>query len=66
MLHDRLGTVMSRAHGNTVLVEDRADIMRMNRTERKRYHAGFMGRRADDAQGVDGFQLSCRVLEEFV
>ena len=52
-LHHRLRAVMTGANGNAFLIQNRADVVRMNVVDHKRQHARLFSRRADDPHAFD-------------
>ncbi len=52
-LHHGLGTVMSGADGDALLVEDRADVVRVDVFDGERQHAALFRCRADDSYACD-------------
>src|SRR5437763_593686 len=53
VLHDGLRAVMACAYGDALLVEYRADIVRVHLVNHKREHARLLARVADDADALD-------------
>src|SRR5438270_10610038 len=58
--------MMAGANGDSVLIENRSDVVWMNAFERERDDARFVRGRSDDAQTVDFLQTTRRVREEFL
>ena len=46
-IHHRLGAMVAGAHGDSLPVQHRSDIVRMNPFHHEREHRGFLARRAD-------------------
>src|SRR6185295_135542 len=63
-IHDGHGAVMPGAHGHTLGIENRAEIVRVDTLERERDDCGLVGRRADDLQSRYPQQLTRRNFEQ--
>ena len=53
MLHDRLGTMVTRANCDPFLIQNRADVVRMYVVYNEREDTCLFARRADDADSLD-------------
>ena len=60
-LHYRHRAVMSGTYGNALLIENRADVVRMNVIDDERNDSGFLLSRADDSHRVDLGKLAGRI-----
>ena len=58
--------MVSGAHGDPFLIEDRSDVMRMNALEREGDDAGLLRCGSDDTQAVDLVQPRGRVMEKIL
>src|SRR5690606_1952755 len=63
-IHHRLSAMMTRAHGDAFVVEDRPDIVGMDIAEDETEDARLLARGADQAQAFDLFEARRAVGEE--
>src|SRR3954471_284148 len=63
-LHDWLRAMMSSTHSNPLLVENGADVMRMNLVEHEREHARFLMRSANYSDAFYSRKLFCRITQQ--
>src|ERR1044072_475133 len=63
-LHDWLRAMMAGANGDALLIEDSANVVRMNIVDRERDHTQFFFRRADDAYAFNRQQPLRRVVQQ--
>src|SRR5437764_15242192 len=66
VLHDGLRAVVSGAYGDALLIEYRADIVRVHLVNHKREHARLLARVADDADALDGGDSLGRVPHQLL
>src|SRR5438132_12921362 len=66
MIHLRHRTGMSRANCDAAMVENRADLVRLNTFERERQNAGLVARRTDQRQSGQFAGATSRVIEQVV
>src|SRR2546425_6973401 len=62
-LHNGLRAVMARPDRNTLLVENRPDIVRVDAFDYEREHARALSRRTDQTHSGNGGNLLCRIGE---
>src|SRR6266404_9849816 len=63
-LHHRLRTVMAGADRDTVVIEDRSDVVRVYAVEHEGKYARFSPRGPDDAQAVDSRESCGGILQQ--
>ena len=63
-LHHRLRAMMAGTNGYSLLIEDRADIVRMYAFDRKRQNARLIGGRPDDPDFGNVRQTSRRIFKK--
>ena len=66
MLHHRLRTVVAGADGDALVVEYRADVVRMNPLNDEGEYARLLARRPDDADALDGRKPLGRVTQKLL
>src|SRR5438105_11318577 len=66
MVHHRHRAVMTRAHGDALLVEHRANLVRMDAVEGKRQDGSLVARRAEQLQSRNLARTASGLVEERV
>jgi hypothetical protein len=64
VLHDRLRAVVTRPNGHPLLVEDRADVVRVDIGIDERNDAERLLRGSDQTHAFDALQLPPRIFEQ--
>ena len=54
------------AYRHTLVIENRAEIVRMDVADHEGLHAGFVSCRADQSNSLDALESRCHVLEEML
>jgi len=65
-IHHGLSTVVAGPDGDSIAIEHRTDIMRMDTLEHKREHAHLLARSSDQSQAWNRTEQLCAITKQFL
>ena len=65
MGHYWLGAMMSRAHGNSLMVKENTHVVGMDVAHKERDNSGLVAGFSDDAQSLNLQQFLCGIASQF-